>query len=46
MSLNDFEIGKVLGKGAFASVVIVTRKEDKKTYAMKRINISKLNVIK
>ena len=43
MSLNDFEIGKVLGKGAFASVVIVTRKEDKKTYAMKRINISKLN---
>jgi len=43
MSLNDFEIGTILGKGAFGSVAIVTRKEDRKTYAMKRINISKLN---
>ena len=43
MSLNDFEIGKILGKGAFATVAIVTRKEDKKAYAMKRINISKLD---
>ena len=43
MSLNDFEIGKILGKGAFATVAIVTRKEDRKTYAMKRINISKLD---
>ena len=30
MSLNDFEIGKVLGKGAFGSVYIVKRKKDKK----------------
>ena len=43
MSLNDFEMGKILGKGAFANVLIVTRKEDRKTYAMKRINISKLD---
>ena len=43
MSLNDFEIGKILGKGAFATVAIVTRKEDRKIYAMKRINISKLD---
>ena len=43
MSLNDFIVGKFLGKGAFGSVCLVTRKEDRKTYAMKRINISKLN---
>ena len=43
MSLNDFEFGKILGKGAFASVVLVTRKADKKIYAMKRINISKMD---
>ena len=42
MSLNDFEFGKVLGKGSFASVVLVTRKADKKIYAMKRINIAKM----
>lgn len=43
MSLNDFEIGKILGKGAFATVAIVTRKEERKTYEMKRINIAKLD---
>ena len=43
MSLNDFEFGKVLGKGSFASVVLVTRKADKKIYAMKRINIAKMD---
>ena len=43
MSLNDFEKGKILGKGAFGTVAIVTRKEDRKTYAMKSINISKLD---
>ena len=31
MSLNDFEFGKELGKGAFGSVTIVTRLEDNKT---------------
>ena len=29
MSLNDFELGKNLGKGAFASVILVTRKADR-----------------
>ena len=43
MSLNNFVIGKNLGKGAFGSVCLVTRKEDKKIYAMKSINIGKLD---
>ena len=43
MSLNDFEFGKILGKGSFASVVLVTRKADRKIYAMKRINIAKMD---
>ena len=43
MSLNDFELGKNLGKGAFASVILVTRKADRKIYAMKRINITKMD---
>ena len=34
MSLNNFEIGKLLGKGSFGSVNIVTRKLDKKIYAI------------
>ena len=43
MSLNDFIVGKFLGKGAFGSVCLVTRKVDKKIYAMKSINIGKLD---
>jgi len=43
MSINDFIIGKELGKGAFGSVSLVTRKRDGKVYAMKRVNIGKLN---
>ena len=30
MSLNDFVVGKFIGKGAFGSVCLVTRKADKK----------------
>ena len=40
MSLSNFNIGNQLGKGAFGSVCIVTRKLDKKKYAMKRVNLS------
>ena len=43
MSLNDFEFGKELGKGAFGSVTIVRRKEDNKIYAMKRVKIGRLS---
>ena len=43
MSLNDFEFGKELGKGAFGSVTIVKRKEDNKIYAMKRVKIGRLS---
>ena len=39
MSLNNFDLGKELGKGAFGSVRLVTRKEDKKIYAMKSVSI-------
>ena len=41
--MNDFIIGKIIGKGAFGSVSLVTRKNDGKIYAMKRVNIGKLN---
>ena len=37
--MNNFELGKYLGKGSFGSVCIVTRKQDKKIYAMKRFNL-------
>ena len=40
MSLSNFELGKQLGKGSFGSVCIVTRKQDRKIYAMKRVNLS------
>ena len=43
MSLNDFIFGKILGKGSFGTVNIVTRKHDNKIYAMKRVNISSLS---
>ena len=42
MSLNDFEFGRELGKGAFGSVSIVKRLEDNKIYAMKRVKIGRL----
>ena len=43
MSLNDFNLGKYLGKGSFGSVQIVERKTDNKKYAMKRVRIDKLS---
>ena len=43
MPIDDFEIGKILGKGAYSSVVLVKRHKDSKTYAMKRVKISQLS---
>ena len=41
--MNNFILGKPLGKGAFGSVSLVKRKTDGKIYAMKRVNIGKLS---
>lgn len=43
MSLNEFEILKEFGKGAFSSVCLVKRKLDNIIYAMKRVKMTKLN---
>jgi len=43
MSMNDFQMLRQLGKGAFGSVSLVKRKEDNQIYAMKRVKISSLN---
>lgn len=42
-SMNDFEIIKQLGKGAFSVVLLVRRKEDNNIYAIKRVTISNMN---
>jgi serine/threonine protein kinase len=42
MPMKDFKIAGSLGKGAFAAVTKVTRISDGKTYALKRVNISKM----
>ena len=42
-SMKDFKIEKVLGKGSFGSVYLVTRKEDNKIYALKSVTMEKLN---
>ena len=41
--MNDFEIIKQLGKGAFSVVLLVRRKEDNNIYAIKRVTISNMN---
>ena len=41
-SLNDFKLGKLLGKGAFSRVFLVHRIIDGQTYAMKQVRISQL----
>ena len=42
MSMNDFEIIRQLGKGSFANVLLVKRKEDNKIYALKKVFVEKL----
>ena len=44
MSINDFEIINLLGKGAFSTVSLVKRKQDNKIYALKCVQISKLSI--
>lgn len=42
-SLKDFEIQKKIGEGAFGKVYRVRRKSDGNIYAVKIINISKMD---
>ena len=41
--MSDFKIEKVLGRGSFGSVYLVTRKADNKIYALKTVILEKLN---
>ena len=41
-SLEDFKIEKILGKGSFSSVYLVTRKKDNKIYALKSVILEQL----
>ncbi len=43
MSLKDFEIISKLGDGAYSTVYKVSRKEDSKTYALKRVKMISLS---
>lgn len=38
VTLNDFEIGRVLGRGMFATVALVTKKDSRRQYALKSLN--------
>ena len=42
MSINDFEIIKQIGSGAFSTVSLVKRKQDDTIYALKRVELSKM----
>lgn len=44
MSIDDFAIKKVIGKGSYGKVLLVVKDDDKKIYAMKVLK--KKNMIK
>ena len=43
-SINDFKIEKIIGKGSFGNVYLVTRKIDQKIYALKTVILEKLSL--
>ena len=43
-SINDFKIEKIIGKGSFGNVYLVTRKIDQKIYALKTVILDKLSL--
>ena len=44
MTIDDFSIKKVIGKGSYGKVLLVIKNDDKKIYAMKVLK--KKNMIK
>ena len=42
MSLNDYEILKQIGTGAFSTVSLVKCKKDNLIYALKRVELNKM----
>ena len=43
MSLNDFEVIRKLGEGAYSSVYLVRRLKDNIEYALKKVKIMNLS---
>lgn len=43
LSYEDFQIVKDLGSGSFGKVQLVRKKADQKLYAIKAVNMTKLN---
>jgi NIMA (never in mitosis gene a)-related kinase len=43
MSLSDFRVEKLLGKGSFGDVYKAIRKDDNETYALKRVDITQMD---
>jgi len=43
MSINDFDIQKRLGEGAYSSVYMVKRVADGEVYALKKVKMEKLS---
>jgi NIMA (never in mitosis gene a)-related kinase len=40
--MDDYNRGKVLGKGSFGSAILVTSNKDNKNYVIKEIDISRM----
>ena len=43
LSFKDFDIVKDLGSGSFGKVQLVRKKADQKLYAIKSVNMTRLN---
>lgn len=43
VSVNDFTVIKELGSGAYSTVFLVTKNDNKQQYALKKIDKLKLN---
>ena len=43
LSFKDFDIIKDLGSGSFGKVQLVRKKTDQKLYAIKSVNMTRLN---